>query len=149
MVPCLEFCCLVCIKGMHTRVYILATTVSQTEIWLIYIVFHEGKDTIRKNVPFLHSCILISHPSSWTVSVTVSFLLLSFHCYIQVCNFVSAYQFNSGVKRSSTSRWSWLPLQILFITVCIHTVQSVRQLYTPHTQLEAHTAGTAKHSQSV
>lgn len=32
------------------------------------------------------------------------------------------------------------------MTVCIHTTHSVRQLYTPHTQLEAHTAGTAKHS---
>lgn len=35
------------------------------------------------------------------------------------------------------------------MTMCIHTIQPVRQLYTPHTQRQAQTAGTAKHSPSV
>lgn len=97
----------------------------------------------------------VSHPVSLTVSGSISifFFFFFFFSVIQLCSqvfsFVNAYQFSPRVKRSSTSRWSWLPLQILFMTVCIHTMHSVRQLYTPHTQLEAHTAGTAKHSQSI
>lgn len=77
VVPCLEFCCLVCIKDVHTRVYILVTTASQTEIWLIYIFFHKGKDRIRKKAPSHTSCFTSSFMKSCKLLFSDYFINIS------------------------------------------------------------------------